>query len=224
VNKDYTVFGKKIDSGTLISAALALLGVVLILVVIKPQIESIGEQREQNTLKQNEIVQLQSSLAALNSVSAERVADDVKIMNEALPTNKDIITIFSTIISLTTKTGVELSGFTLQVGDIFNTTKDKAAPDQIDVSSDTGFPALNVQLTLQSTDQSQVVEFTKLLYEKLPLARVNNVTAQEGSSSLDISFYYRPQDLTILQNTNTIPGYTKESLNTLDTLRKWKDN
>ncbi|HRN96510.1 MAG TPA: hypothetical protein PLD54_03640 [Candidatus Levybacteria bacterium] len=221
MNKEYNLYGKKISASIIIGVILVVFGFVLVTAVIIPQIRSIGEQREANSLKQSEVAQLESSLAALNSVSDQRVASDIDVLTSALPANKEVISVFSSIISLATDVGVQVRGFTIQVGDIYDINPEQS--QEVDVTSDTGFPSMNVMLTLNSTDQRQIVEFTKQLYKNFPISKINTISAQETNSMLEISFYYRPYDLDTLQNTTVIPGYTNESLELLKTLRELKN-
>lgn len=217
MNKEYELFGRKLAGETLLSGILIVFAVVIIFSVVIPQIQGIGLQREQNSLRRTNVIKLQSSLSALESISDTRLVSDVEVLNAALPTNKDVISIFSSIISLATDVGIQVRGFTIQVGDIYDVENETA---KADTYSETGYPSMNVVLSLSSTGQSQIVEFTKRLYASFPIAKVNTVASQDGNSSMEISFFYRPYDIDILQNSDEVPGYTNETLNMLDTLHK----
>jgi hypothetical protein len=216
MNKDQVVFGKKISSQILIAVALGILTIVLILGIILPQVQGITVEIEKNSNKTNEVRELQASLSALNAVSPERLKSDVEVLTTALPTNKEVISVFSSIISLATQAGVQVRGFTIQVGEVYDT---KEGEDTEDLSSKTSFPSMNVILSLTSSNQRQVITFTEELYKSFPIAKINSVASQEGSSSLEISFYYRPYDLERLQNTKEVPAYTNETLQLLEQLR-----
>ncbi len=217
MNKEYELFGRKVATSTLIALLLFFVGFILIMVVIIPQFGNIGQQREINMLKQTQVGTLQRSLAALNSVSDQRLASDRQLLTSALPANKEVISVFSSIIGLASQVGIQVEGFTIQVGTVYDVDNKDA---EVDVSSDTGFPSMNVIVSLTSTDQRQLAQFTDLLYKKFPIARVNKVTAHQSNSSVEISFYYRPYDLSQIQNTTEIPGYTNESLELLKKLRE----
>lgn len=216
MNKEYELFGRKVTGEVLLFGSLLILSVVVVLGVIIPQFQELGIQTEKNGIKEAEVMALQSSLNAINSVSEERLASDVEILTTALPTNKEVISVFSSIVSLATDVGIQVRGFTIQVGDVYDTKNEQP---HAEISSETGFPSMDVVLSLSSASQSQIVEFTKRLYASFPIAKVNTVTAQDGNSSMEISFYYRSYDLDALQNTREVPGYTQETLQMLEALR-----
>jgi hypothetical protein len=219
VNKEYILFGKKLSGEVLVGIALGFLMVILIFFIILPQIQGIATEIEKNRIKNDEVQKLRTSLGALNAVTDDRLESDVQVLTEALPTNKEVISVFTSLISLATNAGVQVRGFTIQVGEIYTTTEKE---EVIDSRSETGFPSMNVVLSLTSSDQRQIVSFSQELYKSFPIAKINSVASQDGSSSMEISFYYRPYDIDKLQNTREVPAYTDQTLQLLDQLRKSK--
>lgn len=216
MNKEYVLFGRKLSSESVIVTALGFLMIVLIFGIIVPQIQGIAREIEKHNLKSEEVQKLQASLQAMNAVSNDRLQSDVELLTDALPTNKEVVSLFSSIIALASESNVQVRGFTIQVGEIYATGE---STNTTDSRSETGFPSMNVLLSLSSASQRQVVPFTQALYKNFPIAKVNAVAAQDGSSSLEISFYYRPYNIERLQNSREVPGYTNQTLQLLEQLR-----
>jgi hypothetical protein len=215
VNKQYIVFGKKISGEILVITALGLLMMILIGAIILPQIRGLALEIEKNRIKGEEVQKLKNSLAALNAVSDDRLDSDVQVLTSTLPTNKEVISIFSSLISLASEAGVQVRGFTIQVGQVYDTKQE----EDVELHSATGFPSMNVILSLTSTDERQLVAFSEALYKSYPIAKINSLASQDGSSSLEISFYYRPHNLDSLQTTKEVPAYDTDTLQLLEQLR-----
>lgn len=209
MNKEYVFLGRKLTAEQLIAFALIFLGFGVILFVILPQIDNIGLQREMNSKKQVKVEELRNSLNVLQSVSAEQVEQDLKLASSALPANKDVISVYTSIASLANFSNVQLRGFTIKVGDLY--VKDESAKaEDVDISSATGFPTMDVIVTLSAADQKNLVVFTEELYKNFPIARINTVSAQENESMVEISFYYRPYDLSKIEGSDKLTPYSSE--------------
>lgn len=219
MNKEYEFLGKKLSTEQLISFVLVFLGFGVILFVIFPQIENIGLQREMNATKQAQVDELKNSLNVLQSVSTEQVESDMKLANSALPTNKDVIAVFSAISSLANFSNVQLRGFTIKVGDLYVKDESAKATD-VDITSVTGFPTMDVVITLTAADQKNLVIFSEELYKNYPIARINTVSAQENESMVEISFYYRPYDLSKIEGSNRLMPYSTEYADLIKTLQE----
>ncbi len=219
MNKEYVLFGKKVNATELLSAVLVVMAIGILLFVIIPQIGNIGVQRAANAAKQAEVQELQASLNALQSANPEQIDSDMKLVTTALPTSKDVIAVFSTISSLATSTNVQLRGFTLKVGNLYKKNVSNEETIQLDITSATGFPAIDVVITVTTLDERNLVTFSDGLYRNFPIARINTLSSQENESTIEISFYYRPYDLNQIENGGALTPYTIEYGEVLQQLR-----
>ncbi len=209
MNKDYVLFGKKFTAEQMLAVSLVLLGFFVILFVILPQIDSIGLQREQNQAKKAEVNELQNSLNVMQSISSEQVEADLKLASSALPTNKDIISIFSAISELASSSDVQLRGFTIKVGELY--TKATGESNQVDnTTSVTGVPSMDVTITVSTVDDKNLVAFTQQLYKNFPIARINTLNSQKNDGMIELSFYYRPYDLKQIEGVNLVSPYNTQ--------------
>lgn len=218
MNKEYTLFGRKFTATELLAVSLVIISLVIVFVIIIPQLGNIGIQRERNSAKQAEVSALSNTLTTLQSANPQQIDEDMQLVHNALPTSKDVIAVFSTLSSLATSSNVQLRGFTIQVGELYNRDS-VTSPTQRDVSSVTGFPTMDVVITVSTSDEDNLVTFSNQLYESLPIARINTVSNRDNLSTIDISFYYRPYDLNQIENSNEVIPYLSEYGTTLQQIR-----
>lgn len=217
MEKEYTIFGQKVRASILTLSAICVLSVCLIFFVIVPQISAISDLREKIDTKNAQVAFLKESLSNLNSVPENVLNTDYVVVNEALPSNKNIIAVFSRINQIALDSDTQLSGFTLKVGDLYARAKQKNAA----VVPQNGMPVFDISVSLAAEDKASVAQFVDLVYKTLPVARVNKITSDETAASLDISFYYKPFDLDKIQQTNDVKQYQQTGGSTLQEINEW---
>lgn len=215
MNKEYELFGKKFTATELLTVSLVIMSFAIILVIIIPQLGNIGLQRERNATKQAAVLTARNALNVLQSANLQQIDEDMQLVHTALPTNKDVIAIFSSLSSLATSANVQLRGFTIQVGELYNADPN-SNPSQRDI---TGFPTMDVIITVSTLDEENLVMFSNQLYENLPIARINTMSNRDNQTTMEISFYYRPYDLNQIENSNEVVPYLSEYDRTLQQIR-----
>ncbi len=217
MKKEYEFLGKKYTATEILAGALAVLSFFILLYVVIPQFTNMGEQREAVNIVQERINTLEQSNSVLKQTDSAKLAEDLRLVNRALPNNKNIVSIFSTISHLASESNIALEGFTIKVGELY--TKDEGKQkDQM--KNEVGVPTLDVVISIGMDDSRDIVEFTNKLYKTLPVAQIKTLDTRENKGTLEISFYYRAFNFDNL-NTDRIPKYEAEYGDTITTLRSW---
>ena len=188
----------------------------LIFRVILSQFSSVAEIKTSIESKQREISKLQSSLDTLNSQDETVLDQDVKTVSLALPNVKDITVMFLALTSASSKSNVELKGFSLKVGGVYGKSSTTFAP------SVSGVPALSVSVHVATSNPANLVLFTKELQQKLPLSEVKTIDAQSTQGNLEVNFYYKPYDLAVFAKQDKIVPLTASERKILSQLKSWE--
>ena len=154
----------------------------------------------------------------MNSVPGDTLDSDYTVANEALPSNKNIIAVFSRVNQIALDSNAQVSGFTLKIGDLYRKTKDKTT----EIAPPNGMPILDISVSLAVENKASIKQFIDLVYKSLPVAKVNKISSDDSTASLEISFYYKPFDLDKIQQTNNTRQYQQTDPTTLEKIKEWE--
>lgn len=177
--------------------SLFLLSLFIIYRIIFPQLTTISRVRQDISGAEARVNDLSTSLATLRSLTDADIEEKFKKVNSALPANKDIVTIFTTMTSVASDTDVEVESFTINVGDVYKKNKDQG--EQVPAAVQTVAPALDIQLGVEASSYENVVQFSNKLQNSLPLSEVKSVSAVNNNGQYKISFFYKPYQVEDLE-------------------------
>jgi len=192
--------------------------VLLILVVIIPQFEAFALSRRQVLAKAEEVKILKKSYSVLNSRTDELLNSQLTTVEKALPSNKNIISVFGSISDIALKLGIEIEGFTIKVGGLYSKDPKKEPPEQLSVL---GVPFLRVILNLSVQNMDDLTEYINNLYESRPLAEVKILNTSANQATLEVNFYYKPYNLQALTGEDVITPLTMQEEQTLNQINGW---
>jgi hypothetical protein len=215
MHKDFILFGKKIKQEQILPLLAVVFSVGMIFLVIFPQINEFGQLRSVHGAKQEEITQYERSLATLTQASPDTLNQDYSVVEHALPAEKDIISIFSTVSLLAADAELQIQGFVMKVGDYYSTPGDEDDADRA------ASPTLDVTLQLSSQNEDQVASFIDQVYKSLPLAKINSVRLLNNETSIELSFYYQALNLESIKNSDVIVPYESQNSKLIQDLRQW---
>lgn len=187
----------------------------IIFKVFLPELSSISEEKRVIEAKKMEIETLQKTYETLSGQDDTEIDDDLKIATSALPASKDPSAIFQAMVSAAAKSNVELKQFSFKVGSIYGKQAQSFSSDK------TGIPFLTVLIRISSTDAQNFIRFASEIQKSVPIAEVKNINMQGSSGTLEVNFYYKPYDLTVLTKQNKIIPLTPAEEKILEQLREW---
>jgi hypothetical protein len=154
---------------------------------------------------------LKGSYNAISSQNDAELDSKVGIALEALPTTKDITKIFSALNSAASSSDTSLREFSLKVGGVHG----KGAEVPADLPS---APSLEVLARVEGNDTRSLSAFSTALERKFPLAEVSKIDSSGNAASFQISFFYKPVNLTILAKKDKISPLSPEDTEFLNKL------
>lgn len=182
-----------------------------------PQLDTISELNS-NIIKKSSDIEAASKLyEALSTLPESVLADDYDIAVRAVPIEKDLTLMFTSLTDAAGKSNVELGGFTLNVGGVYDSTNSYKNEKQID-----GIPYLNI-IVSATGNETNLISFGQALYKTLPLIQINSIQIHDGRGNFDVNFYFKPiKALQIVKEGNNIEGLTSAESALLKEFSSWK--
>jgi len=188
----------------------------IIFKVFLPELTSISEEKRTIETQKMEIETLKKTFQVLSSQDDTKIEDDLKIVKLALPTSKDPSAVFQAMVSAAEKSKVELKQYSFKVGNIYG--KQVNSPN----SDKKGIPFLTVLIRLSSPDAQSFIRFASEIQKGMPISEVNNINIQGSSGTLEVNFYYKPYDLTVLAKQNKVIPLSASEEKILEQLKEWE--
>ena len=186
---------------------------VLLIYFVIPQFKDVVGLVNQAQIdsKKNEI--LKKNIELLSKIDPSTLDSYLKIVNFALPLNKDFIGIINAIAYSSSVSGGSISEFNLEIGDLSDTA---------DVNTGK-YSAINVSLFVDG-DINIVNQFVDVLSKTFPLSSVTGINVGNTSSVVQVSFYYKPLAPSEHDDSKVINPISSDSLTLLDNLSDFNYN
>ena len=191
---------------TIILSLICLLaGLIIIFKIIIPSIFYAVSFSKEIASEREKLAQYKGSNKLLNSINEEKLTQNVQMVTSALPPTKDVENIYLAINSSASKSNINLKGFSLKLGDVFQKNGKKVET--------IGIPYVDVSIKASNVNGLTLTAFSKALLSEFPLSKIIRISAgSEGD--IDIRFYYKPYDLNKI-NTNILTPLTSQEEKTL---------
>lgn len=199
----------------LLPAALVFAAFFILFRIALPQLSEISAVNQQIDKKEQNIADLQNSLTLLQTIPINTIDRDFEVATTALPAEKNVALMFTMLNSAANKADVSLQGFSLKVGDIFDTKKELTGEKSID-----GLPYLSVTIQAEGNN-SDLKNFAENLYQSLPLVELTRVSIDKGLGSYDVNFFFKPYDVLPTALLNNVESLTPREANLLKQLDAW---
>lgn len=156
--------------------------------VIFPQWADIQEATTAMNTKGDEVKAKEATYTFLNSIPNEVVDQNFTTVTTALPTQKDIVLIYSELNNAASSVGVKLGGFNVKIGGIYSAAK---APTTSTERTINGIPFINILVNISGSGES-LRTFSDKLYESVPVVEIKSVDIGKNDARYDVNFYYKP--------------------------------
>lgn len=169
----------KKNKGYILPAVVMLISVILLFQFVVPQFGSliaIQKEAKESSLK---LETLKANLDILANVDEDILDSQLNVLSMALPLNKDFVGMLNSVYSSAQKTGVSLGAFSLQIGDI----SEPGSGDSI--------PEIKISLPINA-NIATINNFLETVDKAIPLSEIYSVNVANASSTINMSFYYKP--------------------------------
>ena len=179
--------------------------IALFLQFVIPQFKILSLAQEEARLASLKLQILKENLNVLTNTDEKSLDSRLKILNLALPLNKDFGGILNSIYYASQKTGVSLGSFSLQIGELADTKK------SVD------FPSISLTIPI-SANAPAVNSFVEVLSKTVPISEVTIIKIRNVASSIKLSFYYKPLGFTNLKEDARINPISQKGLGIINRL------
>jgi len=189
---------------------IVLISIILLFQFVIPQYQILLITRKQAKETALKLATLKTNLDLLTNINENTLDSQLKILNSALPLEKDFIGILNSIYSAAQKTGVELGSFSFKVGDL-------SKPEN---NNDFSIVKLSIPI---NAGVMAVNSFVEVITNTLPLSEVNFVKVGKMSSTVDLSFYYMPLNTSGYSQDAPISPISQKALTLINQLNKFQN-
>lgn len=167
-----------------VHVALFLILVGLIFKVFIPQAQTVLANRTLTNEGNQHLISLQAKTQILKTTNRIEIRNRLQKLNLALPLEKDVGLMFSSLDNIAALSNTRLGTFSLKVGSF-------ATSSAIPATSSVGVPALEVKLNVSGTT-GNIAEFIKQAHKTIPLMQISSVSLGGLSSTVQLLYYYKP--------------------------------
>lgn len=181
INADFKSFKFIISRNKpyLFSIFTILLCIILLFQFVIPQFRALLSARKEANKLSQQLETLNKNFNVLANINENSLDSQLKILNSALPINKDFVGIINSINYASQKTGVDLGTFSIQIGDISESQEsDKLL-------------SINISVPVNA-DITAIDSFVETISNSVPLVDVSFIKIANKTSSMNLSYYYKP--------------------------------
>jgi hypothetical protein len=201
------IFAK--NKAYLIPIVVMLISIALFFLFVIPQFKLL--LKVQNDAKESllKLETLKKNLNVLTGIDEDTLDSQLRILNSALPLSKDFAGILNSIYVAAQKTGVSVGNFSFKIGNLSQSESNEKFPlIKLSVPVNAGVGAVN--------------SFVGIISKTLPLSQISFIRMGDASSTVDLSFYYKPLGASSYSQDVVIRGISQEGLNLLNKLNEFE--
>jgi len=161
------------------SVIIILVSIILFFQFVIPQFNALLKAQEEAKELSLRLEVLKGNLNVLTNIDEEVLNSRLKTLTLALPVNKDVVGILNSLYSVAQKTGVSFGDFSFTVGDISKS------------ENDDNLPSIKISVLINA-DVKAVNSFVEIMSKTVPLSEIKSIKVEEVSSTVVLSFYYKP--------------------------------
>lgn len=197
--------------------ALTFAGFFILFRIVVPQWTDIVDAQDLVSKKKESITSKQQNIQFLNSIPDAKIENDFNTVTTALPTQKDIILIYTELVDAAARANVVLGGFSVNLGGIYSTEKVREKTKE----SIIGIPIINILISVSGPTNS-LKRFADELYQSIPLLEIVGVNMSESEARYDVNFFYKPISVRPQSATNaTLESLTRQETERISQLNTW---
>lgn len=185
---------------------------LLVVFVILPEINQLVSIQNEVASTQQNIQVLQNNLTFINTMDKGNLATQLQTVSQALPPEKNFGLILNSISNASITSGVTLTDYAFQVGNIKNvpnTPSDGSPQDAVTVT------------VVVSGNVDAVKKFIFAIENSLPIAEVTAIDGSGNSDAITIQFYQKPFPTIGFNPEDQLSPLTQNKLSLLQKLEKW---
>jgi len=202
------IFNK--NKSYIVPIVIILVSIMLFLQFVIPQFGALLTARREAKDVSTKLETLKANLDILTNINEETLDSQLKILNLALPLDKDFIGMLNSIYLTSQKTGVSLGSFSFKIGDLAQSENGDSFPVvKLSVPINSGVTAIN--------------SFVETISKTVPLSEIYLIKVGNISSAVSLSFYYKPLNISSYSQDVPISSISQKGLRLISQLGEFKN-
>lgn len=193
-------------------AIVVLISILLVFYIVVPQVYSFFSVSEEVARTQDQINTLKSNTTYLNSLSNLELNEELELVFDALPADKDFAAIIDAINSAALDSGVEVNDYSVLIGELATPSAELKQFFSVDL----GITA--------SGSKEESKAFLQKMYEILPLSQVKSLSLTEDNSTFKISFFFKPFPKGTYKVTDPVEEIPAQKAALFNALSAWEND
>lgn len=187
-----------------------LVSIMLFFQFVIPQFNALLEAQKEAIAASVKLETLKANLDVLNNINEATLDSQLEVLKSALPLDKDFIGILNSIYLTSQKTGVDLGSFSFKIGDL----------TQSEIGNN--FPVVNLSLPVSSS-VAAINNFVETISKTVPLSETSLIKVGNASSTINLSFYYRPLSASSYSQDVRISPISQKGLTLINQLSQFEN-
>ena len=188
--------------------AIILVSIILFWQFIIPQFGALLMARKEARETSLELEALKDNLNVLTNIDEKSLDAQLEVLNLALPLNKDFSAILNSIYNASEKAGVIPGSFSFKIGDLSRS------------ENDDNFPVIKLSVPINS-GITAVNNFVETISKTFPLSEVYLIKIGGTSSTVSLSFYYKPLGASNYNQDSRISPISQKALTLINQLSEF---
>lgn len=187
-----------------------LISIMLFFQFVIPQFKAmlvVQKQAKESLLK---LETLKANLDILVNIDDKVLDSQLQALSLALPLNKDFIGILNSIFLTSQKTGVSLGSFSLRIGDVSK------------AENGDNLPSIKLSLPVDA-NIATINNFTQTINKTVPLSEIYSIKVANSSSTVNLSFYYKPLGASGYSEDDPISPISQKGLTLINRLKEFQN-
>lgn len=200
-------------------ATLLVAAIFLVWIIVLPQFNDVMSLRGKIETQTETNEGLESSQNVLEAIDDSQLDEDYELVLRALPTNKSISSIYSSLSTTALESNVTIGSLNLQVGSVYSQKQEELSKQRM-VG---GVPFLNMVVRVNGNSATDTTRFAQLLFETIPLVEIEEISVTDIEGRYDVDFFFKPINRSSFQAQTVIQPLSPAMQKLLTTLRSWDE-
>ena len=123
-------------------------------------------------------------------------------LERALPFDQDATLIVASLNTAALRAGVELTGYVVNPGKIYEKEVESESSDQVSTEDKTPFQEIEVRIVAE--DINSLISFLGSLSKLAPVSEITEFSAQNRNGNYKLKFFYKPLNRQDIANRNVV--------------------
>ena len=196
------------NKGLIFPTVIIFLCVLLFFQFVIPQFNTLFIAQKEVREATQKIEVLKENLNLLANTDENSLDSQFRILNLALPAGKDFSGVLNSIYYASQKIGASLGSFSFRIGDLSKSEKNE------------DFSTISLVVPVNA-GAAAVNSFVETLAKSVPLSHVSFIKIGENSSSVNISFYYKPLGVSAPSDSDPIIPISQKGISLVNELNSF---